>query len=381
MYNPNVSNDLQVCYRVLELEPGVTLDEVKRSYRELVKVWHPDRFTGDAKLHQKAEEKLKQINRAYEVLEEVFLNGGKAEQKAAPPRPPQGKNPHAERDEFFQRGNNFYFGNNVSKNLPEAARWLKKSAELGLDKAQALLGSMYYKGEGVSKDSHEAARLLKLAADQKNPIACFWLGRMHEKGFGTNFLHKVVKAGVDWQLGDSKIEAYKWFNLAVTHGCMEGLEGMSRIDIYLTQGQINEARTRAAKFYPPYPDRSARQTIAEWFKAYIQELSKNPKSVAWRAEVMSALEHFKGLEMDITETAFKNLQDKFFANRTAKTSNFFKTVGAVWKGKLGMTASRDENARQLAYRFVEDAYGLSPRYVCIRENFMNHLWLNIYAGS
>jgi len=78
VYNPNVSNDLQVCYRVLELEPGVTLDEVKRSYRELVKVWHPDRFTGDAKLHQKAEEKLKQINRAYEVLEEVFLNGGKA---------------------------------------------------------------------------------------------------------------------------------------------------------------------------------------------------------------------------------------------------------------------------------------------------------------
>ena len=161
-------NDFQGCYRILDLEPGVTLDEVKRSYRELVKVWHPDRFTGDAKLQQKAEEKLKQINRAYEILEGGLLNGEKTEQKAARPRPPQEKNPHAERDEFFQRGNNFYFGNNVSKNLPEAARWLRKSAELGLDKAQALLGSMYYKGEGVSKDSHEAARWLKLAADQKN---------------------------------------------------------------------------------------------------------------------------------------------------------------------------------------------------------------------
>ena len=67
-YRLGVLNDLQDCYRVLELEPGATLEDVKRSYRELVKVWHPDRFAGDPKLQRKAEEKLKQINFAYEWI-------------------------------------------------------------------------------------------------------------------------------------------------------------------------------------------------------------------------------------------------------------------------------------------------------------------------
>jgi hypothetical protein len=59
---------LRECYRILEVEPGASLDDVKRSYRELVKVWHPDRFDHDPKLREKAVEKLKQINLAYERL-------------------------------------------------------------------------------------------------------------------------------------------------------------------------------------------------------------------------------------------------------------------------------------------------------------------------
>lgn len=44
------------------------MEEVKCSYRELVKVWHPDRFGGDPKLQRKAGEKLKEINLAYEWI-------------------------------------------------------------------------------------------------------------------------------------------------------------------------------------------------------------------------------------------------------------------------------------------------------------------------
>lgn len=61
-------NDLTESYRILDLEPGASAEDIKRSYRELVKVWHPDRFRGDAKLCAKAEEKLKQINIAFERL-------------------------------------------------------------------------------------------------------------------------------------------------------------------------------------------------------------------------------------------------------------------------------------------------------------------------
>jgi hypothetical protein len=61
---------------VLALRPGATSVEIKEAYRDLVKVWHPDRFGSDARLRQKAEEKLKQINKAYLVLQSDRGTGG-----------------------------------------------------------------------------------------------------------------------------------------------------------------------------------------------------------------------------------------------------------------------------------------------------------------
>jgi DnaJ domain len=60
---------------VLALKPGATPAEIKEAYRDLVKVWHPDRFGSDPRLRQKAEDKLTQINDAYRMLQ----SGGAAE--------------------------------------------------------------------------------------------------------------------------------------------------------------------------------------------------------------------------------------------------------------------------------------------------------------
>jgi hypothetical protein len=63
---------------VLALRPGASAVEIKGAYRDLVKVWHPDRFGGDPRLREKAEDKLKQINEAYMVLQSdrtVGING------------------------------------------------------------------------------------------------------------------------------------------------------------------------------------------------------------------------------------------------------------------------------------------------------------------
>ena len=54
--------------RTLEVEPGVSLEEIRQAYRDQTKVWHPDRFPNDIRLQKKAEEKLKQINLAYQRL-------------------------------------------------------------------------------------------------------------------------------------------------------------------------------------------------------------------------------------------------------------------------------------------------------------------------
>jgi hypothetical protein len=63
-------------YRLLELDPSASDEEVKRACRDLTKVWHPDRFGDDPRLRQKAEEKLKSILEAYETIRVSRAGGG-----------------------------------------------------------------------------------------------------------------------------------------------------------------------------------------------------------------------------------------------------------------------------------------------------------------
>jgi hypothetical protein len=73
-------------YGALELEPGASAEEIKAAYLDLVKVWHPDRYQNEsARLRDKAEQKLKSINQAYERLRGVAPKPvNDASQPAAP---------------------------------------------------------------------------------------------------------------------------------------------------------------------------------------------------------------------------------------------------------------------------------------------------------
>lgn len=53
-------------YEILGVGRGATEKEIKTAYRKLARKWHPDLQTGKNK--ETAEEKIKQINEAYEVL-------------------------------------------------------------------------------------------------------------------------------------------------------------------------------------------------------------------------------------------------------------------------------------------------------------------------
>lgn len=64
------SLDIYYAYSILELTPGASQDEIKQAYRQLVKIWHPDRFVLESQ-KQEAEEKIKLINAAYERLKSV----------------------------------------------------------------------------------------------------------------------------------------------------------------------------------------------------------------------------------------------------------------------------------------------------------------------
>ncbi len=53
---------------ILGLSAAASEAEIKQAYRDMAKVWHPDRFPNDLRLRAQAEEKLKQINEAYHIL-------------------------------------------------------------------------------------------------------------------------------------------------------------------------------------------------------------------------------------------------------------------------------------------------------------------------
>lgn len=55
-------------YSVLGLTPNASLKDIKQAYRDLVRIWHPDRFQQDERLKLKTQETLKEINEAYDIL-------------------------------------------------------------------------------------------------------------------------------------------------------------------------------------------------------------------------------------------------------------------------------------------------------------------------
>ncbi|MCP4689244.1 MAG: DnaJ domain-containing protein [Desulfobacterales bacterium] len=98
---------LEQSLNILGLQDGASPDEAKKVFRELVKLWHPDRFERLPELRALAEERLKEINEAYDTVKSFHSRGvttqrPHVEKKAPPPRRDQKERPREKNKEAFK---------------------------------------------------------------------------------------------------------------------------------------------------------------------------------------------------------------------------------------------------------------------------------------
>ena len=70
LLDESLSREEDAALSILELKLPLTLDKIKKNYKKLVKIFHPD-VNGNNK---KAEEKFKEINKSYKIILEKLKN-------------------------------------------------------------------------------------------------------------------------------------------------------------------------------------------------------------------------------------------------------------------------------------------------------------------
>lgn len=129
----------------------------------------------------------------------------------------------------------------------DAAQWYLKAANLNHPLAQLNLGLMYAAGQGVAKDDGAAAMWIGRAAEQGDAGAQFNLGSRCHRSSVNHLQTDAI---------ESRIESYKWFQLAAGQGYNPARAACERVALAMSRNEVTEGDQRVAAFVLAHPKHS-----------------------------------------------------------------------------------------------------------------------------
>jgi TPR repeat protein len=158
-------------------------------------------------------------------------------------------------------------GLGVPQDYEDAARWIRKAAEQGLMSAQNDMGRLYVGGRGVPQSLEESWKWFGRAAAQGDPIQQYRVGYASMEASNhveaAKWFLRSAQQGVDraqnaigycYEIGSGalpdRIEACKWYLLAIAQQEKNAEVNMKRLAPKLTPEELEEAKKRAAQFVP-----------------------------------------------------------------------------------------------------------------------------------
>ncbi len=165
-------------------------------------------------------------------------------------------------------GRLYFRGAGVKQDDDEAVVWWTRAAVQGNADAQANLGAMFDQGRGVPRDNEQASTWWTKAAAQGNLAAQVNLLALSDTGRGLPeddrdaviWYRKLARTGdplIQYMLGrryeigrgvaDDKVRAFAWFVIAAENESKDAMEKISEMEVSLTDGQRQEARSWAVR--------------------------------------------------------------------------------------------------------------------------------------
>ena len=141
-------------------------------------------------------------------------------------------------DAQFALGLKYGNGEGDLQDFPQAAQWYRKAADQNHALAQFNLGIMYAKGQGMPRDDAEAVMWIRKAAEGGDAGAQFNLGARY---------HRASLRDVQMDAVESRIEAYKWFQLAAAQGYKDSVASCERMTLSMSREEVVEGNHRVAR--------------------------------------------------------------------------------------------------------------------------------------